>query len=222
VLAVQRGTVIRSVLRMAWASALVITVVAATATIVAPKLIEALGQVVGSLNVTSEVGQSKKGGGALRVAEWQNMFLNLGDHVTPAWVFGRGVGTYWQEFVPTDLALDAGSAAFVEAQLEAGAQGWWPSFHLPFVTAVYRFGLLGMTAIWLFTISWLLRWRTFIRGLTGVERAFAVMVVVLVFGMLLSMGETFDSAGPSLFGILLACLVALRPAPVPTGPAAPA
>lgn len=93
----------------------------------------------------------------------------------------------------------------------AGAQGWWPGFHLPFVSVVYRFGLLGAVAIWAVVWGWLLRWRAVIRGLTGVERAFAVTVVVLIAGMLLGMGETLDPAGPALFGFLLACLASLRP-----------
>jgi hypothetical protein len=210
-LAVRRGHVIRSALRMALGTVVVLVVVVAAASVVAPTLVQAVGQVIRSIDLTSEAGQAKGTGGALRVAELQNMFMNLGTGPTPAWVLGRGVGTYWQEFVPTELSLDVGSAAFVESRLEAGGQGWWPSFHLPFVTALYRFGIAGTFAIWVLTTGWVLRWRTLIRGLTDIERAFAVMVVVLVAGMLLGMGETLDSAGSALFGFLLAGLRPMGP-----------
>jgi hypothetical protein len=203
---VRRGQVVRSTLRMAGGTIAVTVVAVAVASVAAPKLVEAVGEVVRSIDITSEAGQSASGGGALRVAEITNMYMNLGTDFSPAWVVGRGLGTYWKEYVPTQLSLDVGSGAFVEAQLAEGARGWWPVFHIPFISVVYRFGLLGLVLIWVFSWGWVLRWRTLIRDLTPAERAFAVTVVVLVVSELLSLGESLDSAGPSFFGLLLAGL----------------
>jgi hypothetical protein len=209
-LAVRRGQVVRSMLRMARGAVAVAAIILAAASVTAPTLVQAIGQVIRSIDLTSEIGQTQMAGGALRVAELQNMYLNLGSGLTPAWVFGRGIGTYWQEYVPTELALDVGSAAFVESQLVAGAQGWWPGFHLPFVSVVYRFGMLGGVAIWALVMGWFLRWRAFIRGLSEDDRAFAVTVVVLMVVQLLQMGDSLDSAGPSLQGCLVAGLWGFR------------
>ena len=120
VLAVRRGHVLRSFVRVIGSGVAVGAVIVAVAVVAVPRFIEAISLVISSIDVTSEVGQQYKGD--LRLAEWDNMVQNLGPGVTPSWAFGRGVGTYWQEIVPMGLSLDVGSTAFTEGQLEGGGR----------------------------------------------------------------------------------------------------
>lgn len=212
VLAVRRGRLLGSLARATSGFVAVGVMVLTVASLSVPAFVEAVGLVINSVNLTSEVGQEK--GGALMLVETENLAQNLGPTLTPSWIIGRGVGTYWMEYVPTELALDKGSAAFVESQLEAGAEGWWPNFHLPFIALVYRFGILGTAVIWSLVFGWFFRWRSYIRTLKNSDKAFAVVVVVLAALQLLAIGESTDSAGPAFLGFLVAALSALRMTPL--------
>lgn len=206
-LTLRRRDAIRTALRVGFATVAVIALVVSLAVVAVPRFVEAVRLVVTSLNVTSDVGVQFAGG--IRVAELDNLARNLGSGPTPFWVLGRGLGTYWREYVPMGLSLNVGSTAFTEAVLGAGASGWWPDFHLPYISVLYRFGIAGALAIWVLVVAWVLKWWAMTRDLTPQAVPFAVMVVVLAAGQILSIGESLDSAGPALLGLLMAALAGL-------------
>jgi hypothetical protein len=206
-LSVRRGRVLRTFGKVGLAGFAVAVAVVGLIVVALPRFVEAMRLVIGSFNVTSAVGLEYAGG--IRLAELQNLLRNLGPGLSPFWVVGRGLGTYWREYVPMGLSLQAGSTAFTEGVLGTGVYGWWPNFHLPYVSLLYRFGVAGTVVIWGLVWGWVLQLRSKCGGFTGAEAAFAIAVAVLGAGQLLSIGESLDSAGPALLGLLIAATAGL-------------
>jgi hypothetical protein len=200
--AVARRHALRSYLRVALNCVALAIVVGTVGYVVLPRFGAALREVVASMSMTSDTG--RRYAGDLRIAEWQNLVRNLGEGATSGWVIGRGVGTYWQEFVPLGISTTSGSTAFAEARLEAGARGWWAGFHLSYASLLYRFGVAGSLAIVVLVFGWLFRWHRVIRRLPPPERAFGAMVLVLAAEYLLALGDSPDSYASVLYGVLLA------------------
>lgn len=205
-LAVRRQEAARGLLRLAGAG-LVVAGVLVAGNIWVPNLAEALVAVVKSLAVTSDSGRAAAGD--FRLAELDNLMQNLGAGGAFRWAFGRGLGTYWHEYVSLNLPAEGGTTAFVEALSRDGARGWWPGFHLSYVSLIYRFGIVGLMGIFACVAWWVRSWLPLVRRLPARERALGVCIIVLTAEFLAATGESLDSAGAALFGLLIASLESL-------------
>jgi hypothetical protein len=171
---------------------------------VIPQMSDAVGLVVQSFDIYSDVGRAY--GGSVRSAELENLFLNLNTQSPGSYMWGMGLGTQWYEFVSMGLPTDVGTTAFIESLLERGTQGWWPYFHVPYISGIYRFGLGGMALLVAAGLFWFFMCLRTIRRIP--KQFFPILLVTLVLGIegLLVIGDSVDSAGPAQFGIWLGFL----------------
>jgi len=182
------------------------------ASILVPQFVDAMSLVAQSYDMTSDVGRFY--GGVFRMAQIESLFLNLNEQAPFSYVWGMGLGTYWYEYVSMGLPMDRGTTAYVESVLETGWRGWWPGFHLSYISLFYRYGVGGMIFLVAVVGNWFLSWLRRLRRLPRPDQPLALMIIVMGAQVLLAMGDSLDSAWPALFGIWIGVLEALARQPV--------
>jgi len=195
----------RSLIRIAKVAVIALVLVSLAAAIFAPQLGEALVLVIKSLDIVSETGAEYAG--EARVAEIQNLFLNMKQEAPGSYVWGMGVGTQWHEFVPTGYT--AGTSAYVSSLEDFGSQGWWPYFHIPYISGVYRFGMVGTLVLWFLTGVWFLQWLRLLRKVPKSYKPITIVMVILTVQVILGFGDSVGSSGRAVGGVYLAVLEAI-------------
>jgi hypothetical protein len=196
---------LNTLLRMVLVGIFLFLVIGGVVQLFVPQLAEALVMVVQSFDLTSEVGASFAG--TLRLAQMQSIFLNLNERSPMSYIWGMGFGTYWYEYIP--MGVVPNSTAYINSLFEIGDYGWWPYFHLPYISGIYRFGVLGLVVIFGAGIGWFLDW---VKKLPSISPAFQpIVMTVTVLGVqsLLAMGDSVDSASPAVMGILIGYIDAI-------------
>ncbi len=91
-----------------------------------------------TLNVWSKLGQQQSGD--MRIAEFENLFENLNERPY-TYIAGFGLGPLWRAIEPQPV-----DPLTRRLRLK---RHWYTQFHLPYISMIYRLGLLG-SAVFLF------------------------------------------------------------------------
>lgn len=130
-----------------------------------------------------------------------NMFLNLFRRPYTL-LTGFGLGTTWQAIVyqPFDTLFLSVNSEFLRRSL-----GWYPQFPLPYLNAVYRYGVAGTLVYW-GLILWLFRrhysWLK-VEQPAQFPTAFYLAALVLMPFFLGLIGDIYNPTGPVFVGLLL-------------------
>ncbi|NVM03276.1 MAG: hypothetical protein HWN67_13125 [Candidatus Helarchaeota archaeon] len=141
-----------------------------------------------SIYFISEFGLSH--GGMIRKTELQNMFLNMNKRVYSYFV-GYGLGTRWEEII--DVPFD--SMSHDKKEMERSIN-WWPGFHLPYISKLYIFGIVGTLFFLVIMLIFLKRSLNFIRLLRG-DRYYQAQMIAITSYLLLLMFEAGNSFNPT-------------------------
>jgi len=131
-----------------------------------------------------------------------NLFLNMFRRPYTL-LTGFGLGTTWQAIVyqPFDTLFLTVNSEFLRRSL-----GWYPQFPLPYLNAVYRYGIAGTLLYWGLLI-WLFRryfsWLKLNRS-PGFPTAFYLAALILMPFFLGLIGDIYNPTGPIFVGLLLA------------------
>jgi len=132
---------LQRLLRLAARGTFVLGIAASLLLVIAPKFSQGISMAFESLDMSSKVGQ--KHGGEIRSAVIGNILANL-ERRPYAYFAGFGLGTMWQaiEYQPMDSLT----------KLLRRNDGWYTQFSVPYVSLLFRLGLLGTVALfgWLF------------------------------------------------------------------------
>ena len=195
----------RRLIRITKVAVISLVSVSLAAAIFAPQLGEALVLVIKSLDITSEIGAEYAGGA--RMAEIQNLFLNMKQEAPWSYVWGMGIGTQWHEFVPTGMT--AGTSAFISSLEKIGSRGWWPYFHIPYIVSIYRIGAVGTLLLWFLIGIWFIQWIRLLRRIPWSYRPVAMVMAIEVAQTVLALGDSVNSLSPAVAGMYLAVLEAM-------------
>jgi len=193
---------VRGLCRMTKIAVVIVFVISIMSYFLVPNLVKSLKLVIESVNIYSEIGLEYAG--SSRIAEIENMFLNM-NQSKESYLIGMGIGTKFFEFTPMgyDIMGDTGYNYFT---MEKARTGWYPGFHLPFISGVFRFGFLGLFLISTFTAIWLFQWIHIARQIRISYLPYVIPLSILCAEAILGLGDSLNSAGPSFAGILLALL----------------
>ncbi|MBN1183769.1 MAG: hypothetical protein JXB49_15865 [Bacteroidales bacterium] len=167
-----------------------------------PQLWEAMGMVIESINVFSEVGL--KYAGNSRLAELSNVFLNMNQR-PESYFIGMGLGTQFFEYIPMGYDI-LGDTAYDAAVMEKSYTGWFPYFHIPGISNVYRFGFCGVVLFCILICSWLYGWVKISRNIDKTYLPYVITISILSAETILFLGDSVNSMGPAFSGIILALL----------------
>lgn len=171
--------------------------------LIIPDFVEAVGNSLKTLYTFAD--SDLLLGEKTRKAEIENIILNL--NVNPyTYFFGYGLGTNWKTITPVPFD----SFAFTQNVFET-SQIWFTSFHLPYLSKLYRFGYLGVTVfvvlLWIFVKRCLLIIRSISKNQD--HKIFAIAIssylTILIF-------ESGDTVNPTVFiftGFLYGILTSL-------------
>jgi hypothetical protein len=129
-------------------------------------------------------------GGEIRKTELQNMIINM-DKRKYSYVIGYGLGTRWEEII--DVPFDGMSHDAKEMERSIN---WWPGFHIPYISMLYIFGILGILFFLIVIIMFLKRSLFFIRQLENNKYYQAQMIAITSY-LLLLMFESGNSFNPT-------------------------
>lgn len=171
-----------------------------------PRWTTGVQQAVQSLDMTSALG--RRHGGNIRQAEIHNLFANM-ERRPYSYLIGMGLGTKWQEIV--EQPLD--SFSYPKSYL-ASSRGWYPQFHLPYLAQLYRFGILGMSALLLWLVIYLGAHARGLQRLAAPQmRAFGLGLLLFLILHLPNLGDSANPTAAILAGLAMAVLERLPEAP---------
>ncbi len=173
-----------------------------------PEPIGGVARAVQSLNMASEIGMQH--GGDIRRAEIKNMFANM-ERRPYAYVIGMGLGTKWQEI--EEQPLD--SFSYPKSYL-AVSRGWFTQFHLPYLALLYRFGILGLFALWFWVMFYLGSRVRDLQSLSAPKmRAFGLGMLIFLALNLTNLGDSANPTAAILAGVCMGLLERLSLQNVP-------
>ncbi|MFQ5824749.1 MAG: hypothetical protein ACE5JB_11880, partial [bacterium] len=156
-----------------------------------------------TLDMSSKVGQAH--GGDIRVAEIKNLFLNMNQRPY-TYIFGFGLGTKWKEIIHQPMD----SYTFQQKYLEK-AQAWFPQFHLPFISTLYRFGFLGTILLLTIVVRLVLKYIRQIRKTHSLYyKSHFMAMSVFIFLTLINIGDSLNPTMPIMAGFLIGLLEAYQ------------
>ena len=194
------GDFLKTTIRSGLKFVLVLGAVTAILFVSFPTVADRITETVQSLNIYRN-GEQAAAGSDIRRQEVVNLFKNL--NARPyAYALGMGLGTKWKAiaYQPFD------SFSFTEKYLRTSL-GWFPQFHIPYFSLLYRYGILGIIIFWggLF----LLLGRLFIKlkplKMSGDAPILLAMIVFLAL-VLPSFGDSVNPTGFILSGFYLGLL----------------
>jgi len=198
----------RMILRMSRDILLIVLPVFAVMYAFSPSLFETFIFVLKTFNMASEAGEVSAG--FFRIAQIENMFLNMKNYGINSYIHGMGLGTMWYEFTPLPNLSSEGDAGYIASLHELGSSGWWPYFHLSNLSTIYRFGFLGAIIILVFMFRWLYTTIQSMRIDTSVLRSIAMISALLSFQTVITLGDSTDAAWPALCGLLAGISISLN------------
>jgi hypothetical protein len=173
-------------------------------TILIPSFTNGVFNSISSIYFISEYGLSQ--GGGIRINEIQNMFLNMNQRLYSYFV-GYGLGTRWEaikEFSYTSI-LD-----FEKEEINKG-NNWWPQFHLPYISLLYVYGILGFIIVLIIISIFLKRSIYFIKsGNNKYYQAHLIAITAFLTTSLFFLGGSADVTWAIFCGILYGLLVSIN------------
>ena len=158
---------------------------------IAPAISEGVLNAIRSLNVV-EYGSSF--GGSVRLTEVENLFLNL-EYRPLTYVYGYGLGVPWKAIQP----IAYGAFSFTEGVLREGS-GWYPQFHIPYFSQLYRFGVGGWLVMMGTVLMIFLRHRRIIARALPRDRLLLLPLAATVPIVLAGIGDSVNSYPYVLIG----------------------
>ncbi len=133
-----------------------------------------------------------------------NMFLNLFERPYTL-LTGFGLGTTWKAIIyqPFDTLFLSVNAKFLERSL-----GWYPQFPLPYLNAIYRYGVIGTLVYWTLCGALLVGYYKKLVKFRDQYFPFAFYLgsLILIPFFLGLIGDIYNPTGPVLAGILIALI----------------
>lgn len=140
--------------------------------------------------------------GAERVAQLQNLFENL--RIGNGYLFGMGIGTYWQEIIPVPHSPYT-VGRLVEQNVTAHG-----AFVLPLINWLYRFGIVGSILLWICVIQFYRSHIQYWRHDQRTELAvYAISFLVYSCAFLVLIGDSRNS-GTVVLGTYIGLIEAMR------------
>ena len=177
---------------------LILVMAAAIVVVIMPTLIERVVYTTQTLDIYRATDPGT--GSDIRRGEINNLFLNLQQRPYSYWC-GFGLGTTWKAitYQPYD------SFSFTRETLIRGLD-WYPQFHLPYISLLFRYGVLGSCLYWLLCVFLLSRFYLNLKRLAQFqELPFAFYLGGLIFIILIlpSIGDSVNPTAPILVGFLI-------------------
>jgi hypothetical protein len=169
-----------------------------------PGFVKGVAEAMQSIDMLSKIGQQH--GGNIRSAQLDNLFSNL--QARPyAVLVGFGLGTKWQAIEQQPM----NSMAFPEDYIRQ-SKGWYPQFHLPYISVLYRFGILGVSFLLIWVIFYL---KPFLKNIPRIhfsQRPFYIGALGFLAIALPTIGDSPNPVMPIICGIHMGLLERLAAA----------
>jgi len=144
-------------------------------------------------------------GGNIRKAELENMFLNMNKRKY-SYLVGYGLGTRWESIV--DISF--GPLDHDKKEINKGIN-WWPQFHLPYISLIYVYGILGFLLMLFILFVFLKRSIYFIKKFENKKYYQAQLIAITSYLVLMMffLGGSFNPTGAIFCGILYGLQVSM-------------
>ena len=174
--------------------------------ILIPSFAKGVYDSIKSLYFISEYGLSQ--GGGIRINEILNMFLNMNQRKY-SYIIGFGLGTRW-EAIKESSYTSFFELDFGKEEINKG-NNWWPQFHLPYISLLYVYGILGFIIVLIIISMFLKRSIYFVKS--GNNKYYQAQLIAITAYLTTSMFFLGDSCDPTLAifcGVLYGLLVSIN------------
>ncbi len=144
-------------------------------------------------------------GGNIRKAELENMFLNMNKRKY-SYLVGYGLGTRWEAIV--DISF--GALDYDKKEVNKGIN-WWPQFHLPYISLIYVYGILGFLLMLFIVFMFLKRSVYFIKKFEN-KKYYQAQIIAITSYLVLTMfflGGSFNPTSAIFCGVLYGLRVSM-------------
>lgn len=144
-------------------------------------------------------------GGNIRKAELENMFLNMNKRKY-SYLVGYGLGTRWEAII--DISF--GPLDHDKKEINKSIN-WWPQFHLPYISLIYVYGILGFLLMLFIVFMFLKRSVYFIKKFEN-KKYYQAQVIAITSYLVLTMfflGGSFNPTSAIFCGVLYGLQVSM-------------